>query len=65
MTTPRVTPTVLTDPPDAAGTAAPIADPALRAGPPASSVSHAWDDQEIDIAGTEADLWFPPGDGSV
>ena len=65
MTTPRATPPVHTDPPDTAGAVAPAPDPTMRAGPAVASVSHAWDDQDIDTVGTEADAWFPMSDGSA
>jgi hypothetical protein len=66
MTTPRAAPPVLTIPPDAAaGATAPVAELAMRAGAAVASHTHAWDDQEIDTAGTEADPWFPRSDGSV
>ena len=65
MTTPRATPPPVTEPPGLDGGSAPLVDSTAVLAAPAHVVHHAWDDQEIDTAGTEADPWFPPGDASA
>ena len=64
MSVPSATPPPLSDDPPADGLASsPAADPANFVAAQGASVCHAWDDQDIDTAGTEADFWFPRSDG--
>jgi hypothetical protein len=62
MSTPRTAPPLLAEPPGIDGASAPMGDIGQTTGPGAPSISHAWDDQEIDVAGTEADPGFPRSD---
>jgi hypothetical protein len=64
MSVPSAPPALLTDAPAADGLASsPAADTANFGATQGANVCHAWDDQDIDTAGTEADLWSPRSDG--
>ena len=65
MRIPAPTPPVYADPPATTGAAFPAANEAMQAGPSERDGDHAWADQAIDIAGTEADPAFTKGDHSV